>query len=114
MKRHFLCVPQGSTLGPLLFLLYVNDMPAAVKCKFLLYADDSALFITDKDISEIEEARSLELVSVSDWLMENKLSLHIGKTESILFASKRRLQNVKEIKMVCNGDVLGSRYTYMQ
>ena len=47
-------VPQGSILGPLLFLIYVNDMRAAVSCKLLLYADDSALLTSGKDVSEIE------------------------------------------------------------
>ena len=47
-------VPQGSILGPLLFLVYVNDMCSAVNCKLLLYADDSALIVPGKDVKEIE------------------------------------------------------------
>ena len=48
-------VPQGSILGPLLFLCYVNDMPMSIKCKLLLYADDSALIISGTDPTEIAE-----------------------------------------------------------
>ena len=59
-------VPQGSILGPLLFLIYVNDMKAAVKCKLLLYADDSALLVSGKDVSEVERTLSMELGAVSD------------------------------------------------
>ena len=72
--------PQGSILGPLLFLIYVNDMKAAVQCKLMLYADDSALLVSGKDMSEIEETLSMELTSVSEWLTDNKLSLHLDKT----------------------------------
>ena len=62
-------------------------MKAAVKCKLLLYADDSALLASSSDVSEIEDVLSRELESVSEWLVENRLSLHLGKTESILFGS---------------------------
>ena len=57
-------VPQWSILGRVLFLLYVNDMNAAVKCKLLLYADDSALLVSGKDVVNIENLLSEELMHV--------------------------------------------------
>ena len=85
-------VPQGSILGPLLFLVYVNDMCSAVNCKLLLYADVSALIVPGKDVMEIGLQLTKELKYISNWLTDNKLSLHLGKTESILFGTKKKLQ----------------------
>ena len=62
-------VPQGSILGLFLFLIYVNNMKAAVKCKLLLYADDSALLASSSDVSEIEDVLSRELESVSELMV---------------------------------------------
>ena len=53
-------VPQGSILGPLLFLVYVNDMESATSCKLLLYADDSALVVSDRNSENIQNKLSNE------------------------------------------------------
>lgn len=102
-------VPQGSILGPLLFLIYVNDMSAAVNCKLLLYADDSALMVSGKEVDDIEQTLSRELESVRDWLLDNKLSLHLGKTESILFGSKSKLKVSDKISVHCAGNSIESK-----
>ena len=102
-------VPQGSILSPMLFLIYVNDISSAVKCKLLLYADDSALIVPGKNTMEIQQELSNELESIREWLIDNKLSLHLGKTESILFASKRKLHTNNSIQVQCAGNVLSCR-----
>ena len=94
-------VPQGSILGPLLFLCYVNDMPISVKCKLLLYADDSALIVSGFDSKKIADELSRELESCRQWLIDNKLSLHLGKTEAILFGSKRKLKRANSFDVKC-------------
>ena len=102
-------VPQGSILGPLLFLIYVNDMSAVVENKLLLYADDSAILVPAKSKQEIETRLSHDLDILSQWLICNKLSLHLGKTESILFGSKQRLKSQSQLDINCNGQSIESR-----
>ena len=101
-------VPQGSILGPLLFLIYVNDMSAVVKNKLLLYADDSAILVSDKNIATVEEILSDDLQIVSEWLVDNKLSLHLGKTESILFGTRQKLRSHTGLNISCNGTPISS------
>ena len=97
-------VPQGSILGPLLFLLYVNDMPQAVECELLLYADDTCLIFQHKDITEIELVLNRNFSMLCDWFVDNKLSIHFGedKTKSILFCSKRKIKNSKPLNIKYN------------
>ncbi len=83
-------VPQGSLLGPLLFLCYVNDMEISVNCKLLLYADDSALLVSHKDPQVISQTLSKELQSCHHWLIDNKLSLHLGKNRMHYFWFKTK------------------------
>ena len=85
-------VPQGTILGPLFFLLYINDMPQAVDCELLLYADDTYLIFQHKDITEIEMALNKNFSMLCDWFVDNKLSSHFGedKTKPVLFGSKHK------------------------
>ena len=87
-------VPQDSILGPLLFLLYVNDMPQAVECDLLLYADDSVLLFTHKNVDVINDQLNRDFNSLCEWFVDNKLSIHFGedKTKSILFTSKHKIK----------------------
>jgi hypothetical protein len=86
----------------------VNDIASAVNCKLLLYADHSALIVADKSVEAIEHRLTREMESIREWLIDNKLSLHLGKTESILFVSNRRLVKRKSIQVQCGGITLTS------
>ena len=100
-------VPQGSLLGPLLFLIYVNDVTTSIdsNCKVLLYADDTAILFSHKDPCFISKKLSDMLESCHEWLVDNKLSLHLGKTESIIFGPKRKLNKIgpEDFNISCNG-----------
>ena len=104
-------VPQGSILGPLLFLLYVNDMPQAVSCDLLLYADDSCLVFEGKDIDTIESRLNKDFNTLCDWFVDNKLSIHFGedKTKSIIFGSQKKLAILRDLDIRC-GDIKIKQY----
>ena len=69
-------VPQGSILGPTLFLCYINDMSDALNCKLSLYADDGALLHSGPDPNVVADFLSRELSICQRWLVDNRLSLH--------------------------------------
>lgn len=92
-------VPQGSLLGPLLFLIYSNDMKCAVSSKLLLYADDSVLLVSDKDPDLVAQKLSDEMNNCYNWMVDNKLSMHAGKTELILFGSKSKLRKIPKFEI---------------
>ena len=76
-------LPQGLCLCPLLFLVYINDIPRAIKNSTTsMYADDTSLCFKSKDLSRLNEALNEDLSRLDAWLISNKLSLNVAKTQS--------------------------------
>ena len=84
-------VPQGSVLGPLLFLVYINDISnSSDQLKIYLFADDTNLLYADKNLRELENKVNTELSKIYDWLVANKLSLNIKKSNFVIFRPRQK------------------------
>ena len=84
--------PQGSILGPLLFLLYVNDIANVSKLLFpILFADDNNVFLSGKNIDQMTNIMNDELDSIFIWLNYNKPSLNVKKTQFMVFSRSTSL-----------------------
>ena len=82
-------VPQGSSLGPLLFLLYINDLPLCTNLKVTLFADDACLSFSHHNAVVLEQIVNAELVKVSHWLISNKLFINYSKSNYLIFTKKQ-------------------------
>ena len=98
-KKLTIGVPQGSVLGPLLFLIYINDLPMATKrMNSILFADDTTLFTQNTVLNNLIKEMKDDLKLVSEWLIANSLTLNIGKTYFVIF-STREIPNDIQIEV---------------
>ena len=102
-------VPQGSILGPLLFLIFINDLPDATKFYVKLFADDTFLCYENKSFDALESEVNNELSKVYAWLASNRLTLNISKSKYMII-SKRR--NPPNLNICLNGNSMQSCDTY--
>ena len=86
-------VPQGSILGPLLFCVFVNDLPENVGTSVSFYADDTTLYHSCKDYSELENTLESSLENVAKWVDDNGLRINVKKTQVMFLSTKGRRKN---------------------
>ncbi len=99
-------VPQGSILGPLLFTLYINDLPEILDESIHLYADDGTLQVVSKDIRTIELKLTDAFAKIANWMKLNKLTIHLGKTKVQLIGSYKRVTKNTNVTVKYENQIL--------
>ena len=93
-------VPQGSNMGPLLFLIFINDIvKSSTILKFNLFADDTSIYLSDSDEHNLYNVMDVELRKVCNWILANRLALNVDKTVYLLFSGKKSVSNNNQIYM---------------
>ncbi len=87
-------VPQGSILGPLLFVLFFNDITDIIETNVIKYADDTAIYFADKDVTNLSKSLTNKMTKLEKWIDDNELILNTkkGKTEVLVFGTAQRLK----------------------
>ena len=89
-------VPQGSILGPLLFILYINDLPQCLeKCSISMYADDTVIYFSAVSINDIQCVVQRDLENITSWMNDNELILNEIKTKTLLFGTRQKVEDPK-------------------
>lgn len=97
-------VPQGSILGPLLFLIFVNDLPDVVtKCSINLYADDTTIYYSDRDPVKVQSVLNTDLDLIANWIKINGLPINVAKTQFMILSRRAMKPENSSIKIELQG-----------
>ena len=99
-------VPQGSCLGPILFLMYINDIPNCSKFDISLFANDTYLMLSETNLKELESRVNEELKNLNEWFCRNKLSVNYSKTKFMIINKIPHKSIDEPFKIALNGAVL--------
>ena len=100
-------VPQGSTVGPLMFIVYINDLPEILNsAKSLMYANDTVLYLSSNCKKEARRKLQSDLVRVEQWCMVNKLSLNVSKTKIMTFMSDHKRKTCPKFRFYMKGKII--------
>lgn len=99
-------IPQGSILGPLLFILYINDLSDALDLSVLSFADDTTLYLSHSNIQTLYHSSNNELSKLFKWLNANKLALNTDKTKYMIICSKYHKYNNYNLNLTINGNII--------
>ena len=112
-------VPQGSILGPIMFLLFFNDFEDCLQhSNVVQFADDTVIYLSSKSINEIEDNLNEDLASISTYLSSNDLVINLkkGKTECMLLGTSKRIATVasdsRDLNLFCNGTKINCTQSY--
>ena len=100
-------VPQGSILGPLLFLFFINDMPSYLNNSIIdMYADDTLIYVCNKEVSTIKNLLNDDLIALSKLLTDNEMKANVKKTKVMLLGTPIKTSRVSNIMVSMNGRMI--------